>query len=159
MDRGSTPLASTLFMIKGLPVRKIGSKTNNKTMCAKIQTCSRSSVKIFELLCARAREGSMTKPMAAGLASLRTPGKQWWPLTKASQSRPTSPSHRWCQKMLGVQRWQDVRIWGDAVPLWFPAYRARQPTVSHHAGELFCAFPSLFCRPSGSLRPNTVTNK
>ncbi len=56
---------------------------------------------------------------------------------------PTSPSRRWCQKMLGVQRWQDVRIWGDAVPLWFPAYRARQPTVSHHAVDLFCAF--LLC--------------
>ena len=68
-------------------------------------------------------------------------------------STPTSPSLRWVQKRLGVQQWQDVRTSGNAVPLWFPACRVGQPTVSHHAGDVFCAFPSLFCRPSTSLRP------
>jgi hypothetical protein len=66
---------------------------------------------------------------------------------------PTSTSLRWSRKRLGVQRWQDGRIWGDAVPLWFSACHSRQPSVSHHAGVLFCAFPSLFCRPSSILRP------
>jgi hypothetical protein len=64
-----------------------------------------------------------------------------------------SPLLRSVQKMLGVQRWQDVRIWGEAVPLWFPACGVGQPTASHHTGDVFCAFPSLFCRPSRSLRP------
>ena len=66
---------------------------------------------------------------------------------------PTSTSLRWSRKRLGVQRWQDGLIWGDAVPLWFSACHARQPSVSRHAGVLFCAFPSLFCRPSSILRP------
>ena len=35
-------------------------------------------------------------------------------------STPTLPSLRWVQKMLGVQRWQDVRIWGDVVLCGFP---------------------------------------
>jgi hypothetical protein len=74
------------------------------------------------------------------------------PLTTLA-STPTSTSLRWSRKRLGVQRWQDGRIWGDAVNLWFSASRARQPSVSRHAGVLFCAFPSLFCRPSGILRP------
>jgi hypothetical protein len=33
------------------------------------------------------------------------------------------------RKMPGVQRWQDVRILGDAMPLWFPACRAQQLSV------------------------------
>jgi hypothetical protein len=33
------------------------------------------------------------------------------------------------QKMLRVQRWQDVRILGDAMPLWFPPCRAQQLSV------------------------------
>ena len=65
----------------------------------------------------------------------------------------TSTSLRWSRKRLGVQRWQDGLIWGDAVPLWFSPCHARQPSVSRHAGVLFCAFPSLFCRPSSILRP------
>ena len=55
--------------------------------------------------------------------------------------------------MRGAQRWRDVRIWGDAGPLWFHASRAEHPCVSRHAGDLSCVFPSLFCRPSSSLRP------
>ena len=83
------------------------------------------------------------------LASLRMPHA----MVATLASTPTSPSLRWVQKMRGVQRWQDVRIWGDAVPRWFAACRVGQPTVSHHTGDIFCAFPSLSCRPSSSLRP------
>jgi hypothetical protein len=90
--------------------------------------------------------------MPAGLASLRMLDKQWWAPTTLART-PTSTSLRWSRKRLGVQRWQDGRIWGDAVPLWFSACHARQPSVSRHAGVLFCAFPSLFCRPSSILRP------
>ena len=68
------------------------------------------------------------------------------------QSRTTLLSLLWCQKMRGDQRWRDVRIWGDAGPLWFPACHARQPIVARHAGDLSCVFPSLFCRPYCSLR-------
>jgi hypothetical protein len=57
------------------------------------------------------------------------------------------------RRRLGVQRLQDGRIWGDAVPLWFSACPGRQPSVSRDAGVPFCASPSLFCRPFSILRP------
>ena len=94
-----------------------------------------------------------------------TPLRRWqrvWPrfenLTSNGGSHhlartPTLTSLRWSRKRLGVQRWQDGLIWGDAVPLWFSACHGRQPSVSRHAGGLFCAFPSLSCRPSSTLRP------
>jgi hypothetical protein len=55
--------------------------------------------------------------------------------------------------MRGVQPWRDVRIWDDAGPPWFHASHAEHPCVSRDAGDLSCVFPSLFCRPSSSLRP------
>ena len=45
------------------------------------------------------------------------------------------------QMMLGVQRWHDVRILGDAMPLWFPACRAQQlPFASFWGSHL--GFPA-----------------
>jgi hypothetical protein len=77
--------------------------------------------------------------------------KQWWAPT--TWREPTWILLRWSRKRLGVQRWQDGRISGDAVPLWFSVCHAPQPSVSRHAGVPFCAFPYLFCRPSSILRP------
>ena len=56
-NEGSIPLASILFINRRLRISECRSKTCTQTISAKIQACSRSSVKIFELLCARAREG------------------------------------------------------------------------------------------------------